>query len=113
MKSNKKIFDWKKDKHICGIEKFDENDTMTYKRKVKTFASIIKSLTSDQLQALSVETDKYDAGKLDDNGKLIKPVTYVYPERKCPKCGKKIDEIEIAPDSMLFTRHQLGLMNKI
>ena len=31
MKSNKKIFDWKKDKHICGIEKFDENDTMTYK----------------------------------------------------------------------------------
>lgn len=89
------------------------NDTMTYKRKVKTFASIIKSLTSDQLQALSVETDKYDAGKLDDNGKLIKPVTYVYPERKCPKCGKKIDEIEIAPDSMLFTRHQLGLMNKI
>lgn len=31
MIANKKIFDWKKDKHICGIDKFDENDTMTYK----------------------------------------------------------------------------------
>ena len=85
----------------------------TYKRRVKTFAAILKSLTSDQLQALSVETDKYDAGKLDDNGNLIKDITYVFPERRCPKCGKKIDEVEVAPDNMLFTRHQLGLMNKI
>lgn len=85
----------------------------TYKRRIKTFDAILKSLTSDQLQALSVETDKYDAGKLDDNGNLIKDITYVFPERRCPKCGKKIDEVEVAPDNMLFTRHQLGLMNKI
>lgn len=87
--------------------------TLSYKRRIKTFATILKSLTSDQLQALSVETDKYDAGKLDDDGNLIRDITYVYPERRCPKCGKKIDEVEVNPDSMLFTRHQLGLMKKI
>ena len=86
---------------------------LSYKRRIKTFATILKSLTSDQLQALSVETDKYDAGKLDDDGNLIREITYVYPERHCPKCGKKIDEVEVNPDSMLFTRHQLGLMKKI
>jgi hypothetical protein len=86
---------------------------LSYKRRIKTFATILKSLTSDQLQALSVETDKYDAGKLDDDGNLIRDITYVYPERHCPKCGKKIDEVEVNPDSMLFTRHQLGLMKKI
>ena len=86
---------------------------LSYKRRIKTFATILKSLTSDQLQALSVETDKYDAGKLDDDGNLIKDVTYVFPERVCEKCGKKIEEVEVNPDSMLFTRHQLGLMKKI
>lgn len=86
---------------------------LSYKRRVKTYATILKSLTSDQLQALSVETDKYDAGKLDDDGNLVRDITYVYPERRCPKCGKKIDEVEVNPDNMLFTRHQLGLMKKI
>lgn len=87
--------------------------SLTYKRRIKTFDTILKSLTSDQLMALSVETDKYDGGKLDDDGNLVRSVTYVYPERRCPKCGKKIDEQEINPDNMLFTRHQLGLMKKI
>lgn len=87
--------------------------TLSYKRRIKTFDTILKSLTSDQLMALSVETDKYDGGKLDDDGNLIKNITYIYPERQCPKCGKKIDEQVINPDNMLFTRHQLGLMKKI
>jgi hypothetical protein len=86
---------------------------LSYKRRVKTYATILKSLTSDQLQALSVETDKYDAGTLDDDGNLVRDITYVYPERHCPKCGKKIDEVEVNPDNLLFTRHQLGLMKKI
>lgn len=89
------------------------NKTLTYKRRIKTFDTILKSLTSDQLMALSVETDKFDGGKLDDDGELIRDVTYIYPERRCPKCGKKIDEQVINPDNMLFTRHQLGLMKKI
>ena len=86
---------------------------LSYKRRIKTYSEILKSFTSDQIQALSVETDKYDAGKLDDEGDLIRDVRYVYPERRCPKCGKKIDEVEVSPDSILFTRHQLGLMKKI
>lgn len=86
---------------------------LSYKRRVKTYATILKSLTSDQLQALSVETDKYDAGTLDDEGNLVRDINYVYPERRCPKCGKKIDEVEVNPDTILFTRHQLGLMKKI
>lgn len=90
-----------------------KDKALSYKRRIKTYATILKSLTSDQLQALSVETDKYDAGKLNDNGELIRDITYVYPERRCPKCGKKIDEVEVNPDNMLFTRHQLGLMKKI
>ena len=90
------------------------NKALTYMRRIKTFDTILKTLTSDQLMALSVETDKYDGGnKIDDNGELIRDVSYVYPERKCPKCGKKIDEQVINPDNMLFTRHQLGLMKKI
>lgn len=90
-----------------------KDKALSYKRRVKTYATILKSLTSDQLQALSVETDKYDAGKLNDDGELIRDITYVYPERRCPKCRKKIDEVEVNPDNMLFTRHQLGLMKKI
>lgn len=87
--------------------------SLSYKRRVKTYATILKSLTSDQLQALSVETDKYDAGKLDEDGNLVRDVNYVYPECRCPKCNRKIDEEEVNPDNMLFTRHQLGLMKKI
>ena len=90
------------------------DNTLTYKRRIKTFATILRSLTSDQIQALSVETDKYDNGTLDEETeKLIRDVSYVFPERVCPKCGKKIDEVEVNPDNMLFIRHQLGLMKKI
>lgn len=86
---------------------------ITVKRKIKTYATIIKSLTSDQLQALSIETDKFDAGELDDEGNLITDIKYVYPEDTCPKCGKTIAEVEESPDRMLFMRHQLGLMSKM
>lgn len=86
---------------------------LTYQRRLKVFATIIKSLTSDQLQALQVESDKYDSAKLDDNGNVVKKITYMYPKQSCPKCGKEIPEQEMAPDSMLFMRHQLGLMKKI
>lgn len=87
--------------------------SLTYKRRIKTFDTILKSLTSDQLMALSVETDKYDGAKLDENGDLVRDINYIYPERVCTKCGKKIEEQIINPDNMLFTRHQLGLMKKI
>ena len=89
------------------------NDALTYKRRIKTFNAIIESLTSDQLQALSVETDKYDIGQTLVDGEIERDITYILPEDRCEKCGRKINESETSPDTMLFTRHQLGLMNKI
>ena len=89
------------------------NDALTYKRRIKTFNAIIESLTSDQLQALSVETDKYDIGQTLVDGEIERDITYILPEDRCEKCGRKISESETSPDTMLFTRHQLGLMSKI
>ena len=86
---------------------------VTVKRKIKSYATIIRSLTSDQLQSLSLATDKYDAAEVDDDGNVITDIKYVYPEEICPKCGKVIPEEEQSPDRMLFMRHQLGLMNKM
>ena len=86
---------------------------VTVKRKIKSYATIIRSLTSDQLQSLSLATDKYDAAEVDDDGNVITDIKYIYPEEICPKCGKVIPEEEQSPDRMLFMRHQLGLMNKM
>lgn len=86
---------------------------VTVKRKIKTYGTVIKSLTSDQLQALSVATDKFDSGELDDKGNLITDIKYIIPEEVCEKCGKVIPEQEDTPDNMLFMRHQLGAMSKI
>ena len=86
---------------------------VTVKRKIKSYATIIRSLTSDQLQSLSLATDKYDAAEVDDDGNVITDIKYIYPEEVCPKCGKVIPEEEQSPDRMLFMRHQLGLMNKM
>ena len=80
----------------------------TAKRKIKTYASIIRSLTSDQLQVLMVESDKYDPGEYDDDGNVIVDIQYIYPSEKCEKCGKEIPEEVTSPEAMLFTRHQLG-----
>lgn len=91
----------------------ETDKTLTYKRRIKTFDTILKSLTSDQLMTLSTYTDQYDGGKLDDDGNLVTDISYIYPEKTCPKCGKKIEEQVVNPDNMLFTRHQLGLMKKI
>ena len=105
----------KESKQLIPIDtKADARDaSKTYKRRIKTFAAIINTLNSDQLQALSVATDDYDGGKLNDDGTLEKDVTYIYPSETCPKCHKAIKEQVVAPDNMLFTRHQLGLMSKI
>jgi len=35
-------------------------------------------------------------------------IKYVQPARTCPKCGTHIEEIEMDPQTMLFSRHQLG-----
>lgn len=91
------------------------NKTLTTKRKFRIFASIIRTLTSDQITALILETNNYDEGKDDtETGKKIPDIEYQYPETMCPKCKKKIEaEIVKFADNLLFTRHQLGLLSKI
>ncbi|MGN1394241.1 MAG: hypothetical protein ACI4V7_09500 [Succinivibrionaceae bacterium] len=89
------------------------NKTLTAKRRIKIFASIIKNLNSDQLTNLSVKTNDFDEGELDEDGNKIINISYQTPETVCPKCGKKIEAQPDRPDSMVFTRHQLGLLSKI
>lgn len=89
------------------------NKTLTAKRRIKIFASIIKNLNSDQLTNLSVKTNDFDEGELDEDGNRVVNISYQTPETVCPKCGKKIEAQPDRPDSMVFTRHQLGLLSKI
>lgn len=91
----------------------------TVRRRIKTCASIIRTLTSDQLQTLTVETDKYDKpdskrNRNDDDDEDTSPeIQYIYPECECPKCRSKIKEAVADPVDMLFTRHQLGVYQRI
>ncbi len=91
----------------------------TVRRRIKTCASIIRTLTSDQLQTLTVETDKYDKPDSkrnidnDDDDDMTPDIQYIYPECECPKCKSKIKEAVANPVDMLFTRHQLGVYQRI
>lgn len=91
----------------------------TVRRRIKTCASIIRTLTSDQLQTLTVETDKYDKPDSkrnindDDDEDTTPEIQYIYPECECPKCKSKIKEAVANPVDMLFTRHQLGVYQRI
>lgn len=91
----------------------------TVRRRIKTCASIIRTLTSDQLQTLTVETDKYDKPDSkrnindDDDDDMTPEIQYIYPECECPKCKSKIKETVANPVDMLFTRHQLGVYQRI
>jgi len=91
----------------------------TVRRRNKTCASIIRTLTSDQLQTLTVETDKYDKpdskrnNNDDDDEDTTPEIQYIYPECECPKCKSKINEAVANPVDMLFTRHQLGVYQRI
>jgi hypothetical protein len=93
------------------------NPSKTTKRRIKICGSIISSLTSDQLQSLSTETDKYDRTvskqNLSDEELEKEDIAYIYPACTCPKCGKPVSETEISPNNMLFTRHQLGAYQRV
>lgn len=87
--------------------------TLTTKRKIKIYSTILKTLTSDQITALSLKTNDFDDGSTDEDGNNVPNISYQYPSTECPKCGNTIDAIDERPDSMVFTRHQLGLLSKI
>lgn len=86
---------------------------VTFKRRIKVISNVLKSISSDQLQRLNDETDKYDDTEYNEDGDYDNSITYVYPEYICDKCGTKIEESEVDPAEMLFTRHRLGLYYRI
>ena len=102
-----------------NMEPVHTDPRKTVRRRIKTCASIIRTLTSDQLQTLTVETDKYDKpdskrNRNDDDDEDTTPeIQYIYPECECPKCRSKIKEAVADPVDMLFTRHQLGVYQRI
>lgn len=76
----------------------------TMKYKIIQYSKILKTLTSDQYYILTSAIAKANQ---DDH------IQYILPERRCPKCGTTVPESEHSPDSMLFTRHQLGALANI
>ena len=71
----------------------------TLKNKFKIYYDVLRSLTSDQLTAItSIINDLHKDGDL---------ISYQYPEFKCPKCGHVTPAREEEPINILFLRHQL------
>lgn len=81
--------------------KYDKNNqTSNASRKIRVFNDILRGLTSDQFFALRAAINELE--------KDSDQITYVVPGAVCPYCGATVDEQEMAPDTMLFTRHQLA-----
>lgn len=81
--------------------KVDPEDIVkTIKYKIRSFHKILSKLSSDEFIALRDTVNKM---MLDEDTSC----TYVYPEVECPKCKTKIEEREVDPLAMVFTRHRL------
>lgn len=78
---------------------WENNLAKTVKYKVKMFAMVLKTLSSDQLKQVEAYIEKINE-RHDE-------ITYVLPEIKCPKCGHTIEEVPQDAEGLLFTRHQL------
>ncbi|MDD3121998.1 MAG: hypothetical protein PHC62_00615 [Candidatus Izemoplasmatales bacterium] len=78
---------------------FANNETKTYKTRIKTLSKILDTLTSDQY--------RYILTLIDNINKRGDKVTYIHPEMTCPKCNTKIPEAVQTPQNMVFLRHQL------
>lgn len=91
----------RQDNSIAPIElvKYEKNEAKTIKSKIKRFASIINTLSSDEYQLLNECISAI--------GKKYTDISYVIPEAECPKCKHHIQTEEIDSRSLLFIRHQL------
>lgn len=81
------------------LKVYENNEAKTIKSKIRRFAKIIQTLSSDQYQQLSEYISAI--------GKNYDDVKYVIPETTCPKCGEKISEEEVDSRNLVFIRHQL------
>ena len=80
----------------------DPNDmAKTSARRIKAMYEIISTLSSEEYYALRAAINELD----EDATK----VSYKIPGCTCPACNAEIPaNIDVSPDTMLFTRHQLA-----
>lgn len=82
------------------------NQSVTSARRIKAFYDIISTLSSEDFYNLRAKINEYDKSSTD--------ITYQIPAAICPDCGTEIPvNREIAPDNMLFTRHQLAAIGNM
>lgn len=84
------------------IYKVDEKSVAkTIKNRLLKYNKIITSFTSDQFNLLAMCIDRISREE---------KIKFYIPERKCPKCGRKIPRIKTSPQQLLFTRRQMAAL---
>lgn len=87
-----------------GLQVYKDDLQRTVKYKTVQYAKILQKLSSDQYYNLTAVIRKISPENT---------IKYVLPETVCPKCKKKVSEIEYRAEDLLFTRHQLGAIGAI
>ena len=85
------------------LTKYDKNLKKQIATKIKRYTKILKELTEDQLNSVSVYINEMATKKDVD-------LIYIRPEMECPRCKHMIEEEEASARNLVFTRHQLALL---
>ena len=88
-----------------GYKKFTNNPTKTLKAKISQYSKILRTLSSDQYNAILQYINK-----ISDDGD---GVTYRIPETTCSVCGTKIPEQPSSASNLVFIRHQLTTITAV
>ena len=88
-----------------GYKKFTNNPTKTLKAKISQYSKILRTLSSDQYNAILQYINK-----ISDDGE---GVTYRIPETTCSVCGTKIPEQTSSASNLVFIRHQLTTITAV
>lgn len=85
------------------LTKYDKNLKKQIATKIKRYTKILRELTEDQLNSVSVYINEMATKKSVD-------LIYIRPEMECPRCKHMIEEEEASARNLVFTRHQLALL---
>lgn len=85
------------------LTKYDKNLKKQIATKIKRYTKILRELTEDQLNSVSVYINEIASKKDVD-------LIYIRPEMECPRCKHNIPEEEASARNLVFTRHQLALL---
>lgn len=84
------------------FKKYDNNDAKTCKSKIITYNKILRTFTSDEINALKAYMEA-----INTKDRLV---TYIMPATTCPHCGAENAETEARAQSLLFLRNQLAAL---